>query len=445
MRVIIATVPHPTHFFQVVPYAQALQNAGHEVCVASLPGAENDIAAAGLTAVICGEHVPLSLSNLKRYGNLPSQEVRQRYADAFGLDPVECDHWDVFYQYYAFNARFFLPREIRANIDDLIDFASAWQPDLVLWESWFPLGGIMARVCGAPHARILIGPDYGGWSVELFAERGNQAVADLGGNPLVDAIRPVAERYRLEIDDDLLLGQRTIDPLPAEMRLSKNIAAIPVRGIPYSGGAIKPDWLYRRPERPRVAVSLGLSVRLWQQVGDPRVPKIMEAVDGMDIEVVATLTGTQLSSTPRVPDNVRVVDYLPLNQLLPTCSAIIYHGAGGSFRAAQAAGVPQLIIDTDEPHRMIFSGEGDDITVTNADRHGDSWFCTKYITEHGAGLRMNHQTQSAEEIRAQITSLLTDAAYADGAAALRKEWLAKPSPAEIIPDLTRLAEQHSRG
>ena len=444
MRVIIATVPHPTHFFQVVPYAQALQNAGHEVCVASLPGAETDIAAAGLTAVTSREHVPLSIANLKRSGYLPSQEIRQRYSDALGLDPVESDHWDVFYQYYAFNARFFLPGEIKANIDDLIDFAVAWQPDLILWESWFPLGGIMARVCGAPHARILIGSDYGGWSVELFAGRGNRAVTELGGNPLVDAIRPVAERYGLEIDDDLLLGQRTIDPLPPEMRLSKNVAALPVRGIPYSGGGVKPEWLYGKPERPRVAVSLGLSVRLWQQVGDPRVPKIMEAVDGMDIEVVATLTKTQLSETPRVPSNVRVVEYVPLSQLLPTCSAIIYHGAGGSFRAAQAAGIPQLIVDTDEPHRMIFSGEGDDITVTNADRHGDSWFCTKYITEHGAGLRMNHQTQSASDIRAQITSLLTDPAYADGAAALRKEWLAKPSPADIIPDLTRLAEEHRR-
>lgn len=436
MRVLIASNFHPTHFYQVVPYAQALQNAGHEVCVAAPPGGESDIIAAGLTVVTAGEPVPMSLQNLKEIGALPSQETRQRFIDAFGLNAEESDHWDVFYQYFAFNARFFAQAD-REDTNGLIDFARRWKPDLVLWESWFNVGGIMARVCGAPHARILLGPDYGAWSVELFRERGNDAVAQVGENPLVEAVRPLAQRYGLEIDDDLLLGQRTIDPLPTEIRLSKDIAAIPVRGIPYHGGSVKPEWLFDEPEKPRVAVTLGLSNRLWQN-GDPRVPVIMEAIDGLDVEVIATLTDTQLRTTPRVPDNVRVLEYVPLAQLLPTCSAIIYHGAGGTFRAAQAAGIPQMIMDTDEPHRMIFSGEGENTTVTNADRHGDSWFCSKHIVERGAGVRTNHQTQSVAEIREQIIKLLNDPSYKEGAARLKKEWLAKPSPAEIIPELTKL-------
>lgn len=441
MRVLVATIPHPTHSYQVVPYAQALRNAGHEVCVVTAPGGEDDIISAGLPVVSFGEMVPLSLANWKKHGLLPSQEMRERFADAFALNPVERDHWDVFYQYYSLNARFFLPREARPDIDGMVEFARRWQPDLVLWESWFPLGGIIARACGAAHSRLLLGPDYGGWSVELFQDRGNPAVAALGGNPLVEAVTPVADRYGLKVDDDLLLGQVTVDPLPAELRLSQRLNTVPVRGIPYHGGWRLPEWLHGSPEKPRVAVSLGLSVRLWQTGGDTRVPKIMEAVDGLDIEVVATLSEGQLASTPRVPDNVRVVEFVPLAQLLPSCSAIVYHGAGGTFRAAQAAGIPQMIIDTEEPHRQIFTGEGDDIRVSNADRHQDSWFCSKYITERGAGVRMNHQRQSAEEIRAQLVNLLEDPSYRQGAERLRQEWLAKPSPAEIIPTLTDLVRR----
>ncbi|GIF07033.1 nucleotide disphospho-sugar-binding domain-containing protein [Actinoplanes siamensis] len=445
MRVLFATIPHPTHSLQIVPYAQALQNAGHEVCVVTGPGGEGDLLSGGLAAVSFGEPVPLSLANWKKHGLLPSQEMRERFADAFDLDPVDRDHWDVFYQYYSLNARFFLPREHRADIDGMVEFAKVWKPDLVLWESWFPLGGVIARACGAAHARVLLGPDYLGWSVELFRERGNAAVAALGGNPVVEAVAPVAERHGLRVDDDLLLGQVTIDPLPEELRLSRRLTTLPVRGIPYHGGHVLPEWLHRRPERPRIAVSLGLSVRLWQTGGDTRVPKIMEAVEGLDVEVVATLSENQLASTPRVPDNVRVVEFVPLSHLLPTCTAIVYHGAGGTFRAAQAAGIPQMIIDTEEPHRQIFSGEGDDIRVSNADRHQDSWFCSKYITERGAGVRMNHQKQSAEEIRAELVRLLEDPAYRKGAATLRDEWLAKPSPAEIIPDLAALADGGERG
>lgn len=441
MRVMIATVPHPSHFYTLVPYAQALQNAGHEVVVAAPPGAEPALVAAGLTAVSNGVPTPLTPANLRKVG-VPDLEKMDRFADAFGLDDATRDRWDAFYQFFAFNNRMSIPTEPQATLDGLVDFAKAWKPDLVLWENWFQFGAIIARASGAAHARILISPDYGAWSLELYAEKGNDAVAAIGGNPIVEDLEPVAKRYGIEIDDDLLLGQLTIDPLPRELRMSENITAAPVRAIPYNGGAQKPEWLYGRPAKRRIALTLGLSNRLWQVEGDPRLPKLLAAVGELDVEVIATVTEQQLKQVETIPDNVQVVDYVPLIQLLPTCDAIISHGATGTFWAAHSAGIPQIILDTDEKHRMIWSGDGDNISVSNADRHGDSWVCAKYMTDHNAGLRVNHQTETVEEIRAKVDALLTDPAYREGAAALHKAWADRPSPAELIPELVRLVERH---
>lgn len=445
MRVLLTTVPHPSHSLQLVPYAQALQNAGHEVRVALAPLGVSDMTEAGLTAVTFGDTIQHSVQNFAELSWLPSNEERAAYAEALKLDAVEADYWDVFYQYFNFSCQMYLPEEPRPDIDGMIQFAKDWKPDLVLWESWFPIGALVARACGAAHARILLGPDLSAWASEVFAERNSPAVEALGGNPLVKRMRQVADRYGITVDDELLNADLTIDPLPPEVRVSKNINALPVKGIPYQRGGVLPEYLHKPPTRPRVAVSFGMSVRLWQFGGDTRVPPVMEAVDGLDIEVIATLNANQLASTPRVPDNVRIVEFLPLTQLLPSCSLLINHGAAGTWRAAEAAGVPQIIIDTQEPHRIVFSGEGENVTVSNADRHTDSWLGSKYLAEHGVGLSINHLEQSPAEIRESIQKVLTDASYMDNAQAKRREWLAKPGPADIIPDLVELANRHRSG
>ncbi|WP_018657702.1 nucleotide disphospho-sugar-binding domain-containing protein [Actinomadura flavalba] len=437
MRVLIASVPHPAHLYIAVPYAQAFQLAGHEVVFGTMPGGDADAVAAGLPAVSFGEPTPLSLANWKRLGLLPDQEKRQRYTEVLGLNEDEQDWWDTYYQYYAFNARFFLQREPRADIDGLIEFARKWKPDLVLWDAWFPLGGIVARACGAPHARILIGPDYSGWAHKVLAERGGPETDALGGEPLLEALRPVAERYGVPLDDDLVLGARSLDPLPPARSLTPGPDTLPVRWITYNGGAVKPEWLHTPPAKPRVAVTLGLSVRLWQRGGDPRLTKVLEALGELDVEVIATCDEEQLKQVPRLPDNVRVVEYVPLSQLLPTCSAVVHHGSSGAFLSSIAAGVPQLVFHTDEKLRQIFSGEGDAISVTNADRDTDSWL-SGYIAERGAGAALNHQTDSVTEIRATIAKVLGDPSHRAAALELQREWRSRPGPADIAVELEKL-------
>ncbi|MEV4224113.1 nucleotide disphospho-sugar-binding domain-containing protein [Nonomuraea sp. NPDC049725] len=433
MRVMLTVWPQRCHLFPAVPYAHALQTAGHEVVIACPPGAEDDITAAGLTAVVCG--VPeTTAQGWARPDLAPNVPEMDRLAAELGVSPADRDSWDVFYQFLLSAAKYHLPPEPSADNVALVEFALAWRPDLVLWDPWFPGGAVAARAAGAAHARVIMGPDYSGWATELFAARGPAAA----GNPLAAAVRPLAERYGVEVDEELLLGQWTVDPLPPEMRVSTTLTSLPVRWIPYNGGGVKPSWLYGPPERPRIALSLGLSTRTYHQ-GEWRTPKILEAVADLDVELVATLDANQLVGLPPIPDNVRVVDYVPLSQLLPTCSASINHGSSGTFWASVAANVPQIIADTDESQRLEFTEEGGSVIP---ERHILSPIAASYIVGRGAGFRLDHQKQSAEEVRALIVSTLEDPAYKAGADALHEEWLDRPSPSDIVPDLEKLTAQH---
>ncbi|GAB2755198.1 nucleotide disphospho-sugar-binding domain-containing protein [Amycolatopsis magusensis] len=441
MRVLVTGFPHVTHLNHLIPHAQALQAEGHEVVVACPPGAEEQIVAAGLPAVKTGEPEPHSLQNWAKYGLLPSPEEMEELAVKLDLSGDERDNWDAYYQFFLFSARYYLPPEPREDIDNLIAFAKQWQPDLVLWESWFPCGGVVAKAAGAASGRVLNGPDYGGWAIEKFAERVAEG-HETPVNPLEISLRALADRHGVDVDDDVLLGHFTIDAIPAEsMRLSRNISTVPVRWVPYNGGSVLPEWLHERPQRPRVALTVGVSTRAYHE-GVDLIPKVFEAIEGLDIEVIGTFNENQLVGAPPVPENLRVVDYVPLTSLLPTCVAAIHHGGSGSFVATLAAGIPHVIADTEEPQRMVFSGEGESISVTVTERSVDAWLTARLVKETGAGVQINRITQSAAEIRAALLAVLNDPSYADAAKSMHDAWLARPTPAGIIPDLEKLTEFH---
>ncbi len=45
-------------------------------------------------------------------------------------------------------------------VDDLVEFAGRWRPDLVIWDALTFAGPVVALSCGAAHARLLFGMDY---------------------------------------------------------------------------------------------------------------------------------------------------------------------------------------------------------------------------------------------------------------------------------------------
>ncbi|GAA2553436.1 DUF1205 domain-containing protein [Winogradskya consettensis] len=472
MRVLFTIYPNSlAHLYGAVPLAWAMQSAGHEVRVAAHHSSAEQIMTTGLTPVALGDPdgPPIRLTD---DGDPPRDSFEvERYARAMGLTGKERERWITFYQYLTVPLSDYV-RVDRQEAADLVDFARSWKPDLVLWDVTTPYAAVAARACGAAQARLANGEDVLAFSLQKLAENAEAVkAAGLDGNPLATLLRPLAERYGMEVDDEMLVGQWTVNAMPEGLSLPSPQTRVHMRHIPYAGAEVFPKWLHTKPERPRVAMSLGESTRRFI-VGDwDRTPKIMKALDGLDLDVVATLNAVQLDGVEKVPDNVRTVDWVNLTHLMPTSSALIHHGGIGTFSAAAAAKVPQLVCDIEEESLLLKLVEQEPGTITPGSYHQgielgireetvstaapvqwelpakklEAGPVSDYIIAKGAGARLDHRALSIDEMRDLIMRVATEDFYRQGAAAVYEQWRATPSPSDIVPVLERMTADYRQG
>ncbi len=443
MRVMFAIWPAPAHLYPLVPLAWALRAAGHEVVVASHPGILESVAAMGLTPVkLCeADSMPVPMGPGRAF-----TDERAKLADItakLDIQGPDSEHWNVFSHFllpamWDFNPYQGSPAGPLPAMDGLVEFARGWRPDLVLWDPCFPGAAVAARAVGAAHARWWTAPDVIGWSLDKFTELTSRPGAPAVDNPLAETVRPMAEKYGVEVDRETLLGQWTLNPMPATMDLPVDTRTLRVRWIPHSQQATMPDWLYPLPDRPRVALSLGLSSRQFLEGGWDHVPVLLDALSELDVQVVATLNDKQLAGVSEIPDNAHVVEYAPLDQVVPSCSLLIHHGGLGTAVPAAAAGVPQIVVDFLD-NDITAVGEGDGMATT---RFTLGPATARYITGHGAGLVVDVGNPDLDLIRKQVTRVLTEPAFTEGAARMREDFLATPSPSEMVPILERLTATH---
>ncbi|MGW2013531.1 nucleotide disphospho-sugar-binding domain-containing protein [Streptomyces sp. NPDC001927] len=418
MRVLFAIVPAAAHVYPVVPLAWALRAAGHEVVVASHPDVADTVTAAGLTAVSLGERNFLTTE-------VPADRaaVLDLITDELELGPDEANFRTAIRHFMLETFGLYHPGrapEAGSFTDELVGFATAWRPDLVVWDPLCFPAAVAARACGAAHARILHAFDHFGWARQRFTER-------MTTDRMAAMARPTLDRYGIPFGEDLLVGQWTLDLKPPRTRLPVRVDSRPLRRVPYNDDGPLPGWLHElRPERPRVCLTLGVSRRDFFAGGDEHpVAEFFDMTADLDIELVATLDAGQLASVGTVPDNVRVLDYVPLTSLLPTCSAVVHHGGAGTLAAATAHRVPQLIIPA----------------VGGADRAETG----QYVAETGAGLVLTDPEITPEVLRDSLLRLLTEPGFREGADRLHQEWLDTPSPAATVPILERLTARHRPG
>ncbi|MFF1946136.1 activator-dependent family glycosyltransferase [Rhodococcus qingshengii] len=430
MRVLFATYSERTHFHAMVPLAWALAGAGHEVRVASQPALTETIVASGLTAVPVGaDH------NLWRIANRfltprmarrdPAVYQRARAVDLPPFDTAELEPDEIDWDYMRSGYEHAVARWYRVvndpMVDDLVAFAREWRPDLVLWEQATYAGPIAAAAVGAPHVRMP-------WCLDIFGRtrtnfrtmRDSRPEWDRS-DPLADWLRAHAQRLHVDSADqtveDMTVGHATIDQYPVPLQLDAGLNCLPMQYVPYNGPAVVPSWLRDPPSRPRVCVSLGVSATSRFGGYPVEMGDLLRALGDLDVEIIATVADNQQGGLGAVPSNTRIVSFVPLAALMPTCSAAVNHGAFGTVNTTLRYGVPQLTIP---------------------EQHDNPPVCRR-IVSYGAGLTIPYTQVSADGVYAAVHSLLTESSFPESATRLRESMLAMPTPQQTVAALEQIS------
>lgn len=419
MRVLFVTYPEKTHFLAMVPLAWALRCAGHEVRVASQPDFAGTINQAGLTAVGVGRNL-----NIDRMLELdPDWEstgrttVPEPYDVA--VDPAKAD-----FDYLADGYDRQLTRWHRVEnvplVPDLMKFARAWQPDLVIWEPTTYAGAIAGHVSGAAHARILFGLDLHGATRQHYLRLRTGRPVDDRRDPLAAWLASYTNRYGSGYDETLTTGHFTIDQLPPGMQLDTGLPGVAMQFVPYGGAATVPDWLRTPPVRPRVALTLGMVAtdRFGGYLID--MQDILHHLAGMDIDVVATLPDSERAKLHTVPGNARIVSYVPLQALIATCTAVIHHAGFGTLSTATAQGRPHLVIPGDI----------------------DGPYLADALAAAGVAIVVDSDQATGAAVRSALQRLLDSTEIPAAGHRLQQRIRTVPTPAQLVPELEKLTAIH---
>jgi glycosyltransferase (activator-dependent family) len=414
-----------THLYNMVPLAWALHTAGHEVRVAGEPELTDAITGAGLTAVTVGsaETLKEKVARAQEDGIFPSAEEWAEIGPKV-LELANAPEEELTWEQLTWKYRMLLVPKARIKNDsmgdDLVAYCRFWRPDLVIWDSLTNIAAVAAMATGAAHARVLTTTDMENRLRVNYLRMMERQPAEDRTDPLADWLGEWAGRYGCEFSEELISGQFTIDQLPDSFRLESDLRYASLRYVPYNGPAVIPSWLAEPVPARRVLMTLGMSSRDWTVLESLSADQVQETLDAMadlDIELVVTLPRDYSEKLKRVPENTRVVEFVPLDAVIPSCSVVIHHGGVGGLNGSLLHGVPQLQIGSKVP---------------------DPHVKRERLRQACAGDLLEPDEISGFAIREHVVRMLEDPAYRAGAERLRQEVLAQPSPNELVPELERL-------
>ncbi|MCX5199482.1 DUF1205 domain-containing protein [Streptomyces sp. NBC_00249] len=406
MRVLLTTWAWPSHLYPMVPLGWALQAAGHEVRVAVGPSLADAVTAAGLTPVVVRDDA--DLVGLSTAPALNSWHHQERWtSDWYGrpelLSPARREMYAALGRKQTAMAA--------SMVDGVVDFARDWRPDLVVHDAVTFAGLVAGAVLGVPTVATLWG------AIALPLHHRDL----LTGEPSPE-FAALFERFGVppKLGPDLWL-----DPCPPGMSLPSPEPRLPYRYVPYNGPGAAPDWLREPADRPRVCVTWGITTGRIRTAGATDVfDQVVEAVSGLDAEIVFALSPAQREGLGALPAGARVVESLPLNLLLPSCAVVVHQGGGGTTMTAVRSGTPQLIVSP-RPEQMM---TGDRLERLGAARH----LVRGELADDPVG--------ATARLRTALLDLLADESGVRAASRLRADMLAQPAPASLLPHLETLVE-----
>ncbi|MEV0321983.1 activator-dependent family glycosyltransferase [Streptomyces sp. NPDC050658] len=431
MRVLLVTIPWRSHLHLVASTGWALQTAGHEVRVASGPELTDVITSSGLTAVPVGSDEPImaKLEALQDAEVLAKVEELAASGDLL-TDMSENRPEELTWERLRWAYRMYRKTHAAMNdsmVEDLVEYARWWQPDLVIWDWLSYAGSIAATAVGAPHARMPIGLNVEAqMRANYLRVRAQQPEQDRE-DPLGEWLGEWAGKYGKPFSEEMATGHFTIDQMLGSMVLESEVPHFPVGYVPYNGPSVVPDWTRSDPGKPRVLATFGVSLEhaeRHQALTVEQLQGMLDSVADLDIELVLTLPESLQKALDRVPANTRMVEFVPLHVIIPSCSAVLHHGGIGPFLDSIAHDVPQMMVSR---------------VLPDIGERGPR------LEAAGAGLWIpgdDPEELSGPRIREHLVRLLDEPGFREGAGRLRAELAAQPAPAEAVRELELLADRH---
>ena len=391
MRILVAVAPSYGLMLPLVPLIWAARVAGHEVLVATTSEMVEVGARAGLAM----------------YDVLPDRDVWDELLRAVATKDADGEVSGVSEE-FRLAARAGNPFGLftLTMTEGTVHAGRAFGADLVIHTSDHPTGALAALTLGVPALEV---GNRVSWSMrdEQFRE---------GRDPLTDDDSVRRVRTKLSIPEGRPATIARIDPrAPSMGGLTEDepdrrdgVPWWPMRFVPYNGGAVVPDWALRRPDRPRVCVTLGTVVP--SIAGASNLDVVLEALGGMDVEVVLAAGTMDLSSVGELPANVRSVGFLALSVILPSCSLIVHHGGSGTTASPLHYGVPQLVLPG----------------------FADNPLSAERVASRGVGLSHDPATATVAVVRELAHRLLTEASFGLAALEVSAEMATQPGPSVVM-------------
>lgn len=398
MRVLLTSWAWPTHYYQMVPLGWALRAAGHDVRVAVPPSLAGVVAASGLPVVEVGTERVDAVARIREY--IPGRPVPRPDAGTGTAPPARGPRAVTLFAELA-----------QEMADDLVAFADAWRPDLVLHEPTAYAGPLAAAVLGVPAVRFP-------WGADLMHRAATQDMER-------EVLAPLFARVGVNGVDTA--GALTLDICPAAMQVPGESRPAgsprqPMRYVPYNGsGRIPTPLPPRTRRRPRVCVTWGTTVgRLDGRM--LRAGDVATALDALDVGILVAVSREQRPLLGRLPERVKVLESVSLDTVLPHCDLIVGHGGAGSILTGLVHGLPQLVVP-----QLI-----------------DHTFNAQRFTATGAGLSLSREEATASGVRDAVQRLLEEPGHRKAAEEIRQEIASRPSPAEVAGLLAGIVEGGGR-
>jgi UDP:flavonoid glycosyltransferase YjiC (YdhE family) len=372
MRVLLTTTSGRGHYQPMFPLARALERAGHELRWACAPEICAELRGKGFDARPAGLY------------ELNPSPLRHPPAEIAVLPPDKRP--DHLFQLV------FGPRRAEPMLADLMPIATEWRPDLMVCEQGELAGPVAAARLGVPNVTHA----FGRLLPEVRVARAAEAMADVWRAHGLEP-RPYAGTY-----DHLY-----VDIYPPGLQVAQTAHLGAVQHIrPAEPIESDPD------AEPLVYITFGTvfnnDLTLFAAA--------LEAARELDLRVVVTLgPGNDPAALGPQPPNVTIAEFIPQAQLLPACAAVVSHAGSGTFLAALAAGVPQVLLP----------------------QAADQFLNAEAGVRGGVALSIPPQELSAASVRAALERVLEDPAFRTAAQRSKAEISAMPAPDAVVEELSR--------